>query len=528
MKVYLIKASAKGPYKEYKKSMGAPPQNIFSVAAATPEGIGIEMTDETVDMKVNYRSSADVIGIFMSTPDAMHAYKIAKKFKAKGKTVVFGGLHSSFMPDEVLQHGDAVLIGEVEGIWEELLEDFRCGIVKPRYQRDTAFDLAELKPFPTHIIPLEKYDYLWSVTVSRGCPYRCGFCTVPGFFKGQRYRPIEKVVEEIKNSGAEWLELHADNLMVNRKYVEALFKALIPLNVKWMAETSINLAKDEELLALAAKSGLRYVLLGLETPSKQALKESGKNFIKTEQVKERIDLFNKYGIEVDSAFIFGFDGQDKTIFRQTYDYCKDLGLQSLHSVILIPFPGSPVYEQYEKEGRILTRDWSQYDGSHVVFEPKGMPVEELEIGADWFHHLVPKLQVSLEDKEQGKSFAAQSIRQNKRTTGNDERQTKTEARAVAVKKTRSDTNKAIKWKSMLALVLAAIGTVKGWLFIWGVFCLFWAVVNIRAQEAYFVERIERSQSPVIYWIIIAVWLLLSATYFAIDPLIKSFMTNWII
>ena len=163
-----------------------------------------------------------------------------------------------------------------------------------------------------------------------------------------------------------------------------------------MGETSINLAKDQELLELAARSGMRWVLVGLESASAEALKDMGKGFVKTEQVKELVGRFNALGIEVDSAFIFGMDEHDSSIFKNTYDYAKEIGLQSTHSVIMIPFPGTPVYRQLEQEGRLLTKDWSKYDGAHVVFEPKKMTSRELDEGAYWYYRRIGRIQRKLD------------------------------------------------------------------------------------------------------------------------------------
>ncbi len=143
MNVYLIKASAPGPFKEYKKAMGAPPQNIYSVAAATPEGVGIDMCDETIGMKPKLNTKADIVALFPHTPDALHAYKLADKYRARGKTVVLGGLHPSFLPDEAAEHANAVMIGEAEGIWEELIADYENQTLKKLYRREAPVDLAD-------------------------------------------------------------------------------------------------------------------------------------------------------------------------------------------------------------------------------------------------------------------------------------------------------------------------------------------------------------------------------------------------
>jgi radical SAM superfamily enzyme YgiQ (UPF0313 family) len=385
MKIYIIKVSAESPFKDYKKLMGGPSQNIFSAAAASPSNVELEMCDELIDMKINYKTKADLVAIFMATPDAIKAYQVASKFRKNGKTVVLGGLHTSFMPEEALNNADAIIIGELEGIWEELIHDFQNGKLKKQYQRTECFDLKNLNPYPTNIIPPWKYNNDWSILVSRGCSNACSYCTVQPFFKSMRYRPIENIVEEIKNCGTSWIELHSDNLTHDRDYAIELFKAIKPLNVKWGGETTINLAKDEELLKLGVESGMKFMLLGLETPSRKALDKAGKGFIDINEVKRHIQLFHDYNIMIDSAFLFGFDEHDKNIFEETYEFAKEINIDSIHTTLLIPFPGTPLFRKLKSEGRILTEDWSKYDGNQVVFEPKNMSVEELENGAYWFY-----------------------------------------------------------------------------------------------------------------------------------------------
>jgi len=384
MKACLIKACAPGPFKEYKKDRGGPTQNIFSVAATTPDNVELELVDETAGMKVNYETKADVIGLFMSTPDALQAYRHAAKFKQRGKTVIFGGLHPSFLPDEALQHGDAVIIGESEGVWEQLLVDFSVGQLKQRYQRSEPYDPALLKPYPTHLIDRRQFNGFWSVLVSRGCPRKCAFCLVNPFFKGIRYRPVQNVVEEIRQCEADWIELHADNLTYDRDYAIELFRALKPLKINWVGETTINICEDHELLELAAESGLRYLLVGLETPSASALKGVGKGFIDAKTAKQYVKKLHSYNIVVDSAMLFGFDGHDSSIFEQTLKFVNEIELDVSPPVITIPFPGSRLYQQYEQEGRLLHKDWSKYDGSHAVFRPAQMTPEELEQGVKWY------------------------------------------------------------------------------------------------------------------------------------------------
>lgn len=388
MKVYLIKASSGNDYSKYKAETGGPPQNIFATAAATPKGVEIEMTDETIGMKINFHSNAQIIAIFMSTPDAYRAYEIAAKFRAKGKTIVLGGLHTKFCQEEALEYADSILIGETEGIWQQLIEDFQEGTIKRAYKRQAPVDLSELNPYPTHLIQPRTYNYTWSVLVGRGCPNKCSFCLVHEFFDKCRFRPIEHIVEEVKHLkeiGVEWVELHADNLTVNRKYAFDLFKALAPLNMKLYGETTILIAKDEELLNEAMAAGVKALLFGIETPSEDALKSLGKKFVKPEKIKEYIKTVRSYGIEVWGDFLVGFDEHDGSIFKETLDFIKAIKADRTFEHLVIPFPGSQTFKDYDEMGRILTKDWTRYDGSHVVFQPKQMSPEELEEGVYWLY-----------------------------------------------------------------------------------------------------------------------------------------------
>ena len=386
MKIYLIKASAGSSYSEYKAETGGPPQNIFSTAAATPRGVEIEMTDETIGMKTDFRSGADVVAVFMSTPDALQAYEIADRFREKGKTVVLGGLHTMFCPDEAQVHADALLLGEAEGVWEALLTDVAAGTLRPRYKRTTPADLSRLRPYPTDIIPPSRYDWTWSVAVGRGCSNKCGFCLVHKFFDTCRFRPVDQVVEEVsrlKKLGVEWVELHADNLTVNRKYALELFRALAPLKMKLYGETTILIARDEELLEAAANAGVKALLFGIETPSGAALAGQGKAFVRPEKVRDYIAVVKKYGIEVWGDFLVGFDEHDVSIFRETLNFIRAIRATRTFEHLVIPFPGSETFKALEREGRIITRDWSKYDGAHVVYQPLSMTKEELEEGVWW-------------------------------------------------------------------------------------------------------------------------------------------------
>lgn len=397
MKIYLIKASSGSDYSKYKASTGGPPQNIFSAAAATPRWYELDMVDETIGMEADLDSNADLVIIFMSTPDANRAYSLAQTYKKKGKKVILGGLHTRFNQQEAALHADSLLTGEVENYWTQLLNDAELGALKPKYESTEPVDLSNLNPYPTTIIPPSTYNDIWSVVVTRGCPYKCNFCLVPKFFNKFQQRPIENIVSELeslKALGIEWVELHSDNLTHDREYAIKLFEAIEPLNMSFYGETTVLIARDKDLLEAAAKAGFKAVLLGIETPSETALKSQKKGFVKPSKLKQYIKDIQSYGIEVWGDFLFGFDEHDASIFEQTQSFIEDINVDKVIPHYMIPFPGSESFRQLDNEGRILTKDWSKYDGSHTVYLPKNMTVDELEEGIYW----VWKKNTSLKEK----------------------------------------------------------------------------------------------------------------------------------
>jgi len=504
MNVYLIKASAPGPFKEYKKAMGAPPQNIFSVAAATPDNVQLTLCDETIGMKPNLRIQADLVALFFHTPDAVHGYQLADKYRAKGYTVVLGGLHPSFLPDEAIEHADAVLIGEAEGIWDELLSDARHGRLQKRYQRTAPVDLATVRPYPTNLISPAKYQYFWSVLVSRGCVHRCEYCAVPPFFCGKyRLRPIESIVSEIQAAPPGcWFELHADNLTANRGYALELFGALKPLGVNWMGEATIKLANDDELLRAAAESGCKGLLIGIETPSQAALNDSGKGFVTPDDIRAKIRRFHDYGISITSSMIFGFDTHTTEIFQESVDFCRHIEIDEVESVLLIPFPGTPLHSRLEKEDRILTRDWSLYDGNNVVFQPKTMTPKELKDGSVWFWEEIRKGKPSTSPAPSDRRGAGPAL-----TTAG---------------------SRFVRWKSLLALGLIGTGLFFNLYWIWGVFFLIWAVNDLRNRRTHLLDDIPRSESPVLYWVVVTMWLALGLWTLLFSPVSywQNYPSDW--
>lgn len=374
-----------------EKIFKIPPLGLLNVAAVTPPEVKISLTDENIE-PIDFNKKVDLVGITTMTSAAPRAYEIAQEFRKRGIPVVLGGPHVSALPQEGLRYADAVVIGEAEGAWERLMDDFIKGgreNLKKIYKNEKLPDLSKI-PFPRwDILKKDKYIVDKVLHLTRGCPYNCSFCSVTQLFGRRiRSRPVEKVVDFIKAHKGKGLKGRLfvfldDNIMGNKKYAKQLFKALIPLKIIWMSQASVNAAYDEELLKLASESGCKALFIGFESISKGALKEVGKSQNRVDFYKEAIKRFHKYGIFLHGAFIFGMDDHGEDIFKRTVDFILKTKLDSAQFSILTPLPGTRFHQEVEAEGRIIDRDWSNYDCGHVVFKPKKMSPAQLDAGMAW-------------------------------------------------------------------------------------------------------------------------------------------------
>lgn len=368
-----------------------PPVGLLNVAAVTPPHVEVALTDENVQV-VDFDKNVDLVGISVMTSSAPRAYQIAGEYRKRGVPVVLGGPHVTFMPDEAIQHADAVVLGEAEGCWEQLLEDFRekdkQGL-KRFYKVDEKPDLSQL-PFPRwDILSRGKYIFYRMFHLTRGCPYNCSFCTVSRFFgRKMRFRPVDKVVEFIKENigkslGGRVFGFLDDNIMGHRSYAKKLFRSLAPLKIIWFSQSSIDAAYDRELLKLAAESGCKGLFVGLETLSQSGLDEVGKGQNKLSFYREAIRRFHEAGIFVEGAFMFGLDEDKKDVFERTARFTQRVKLDGVQYTILTPLPGSRFYRKTQQEQKLIDKDWSNYDCGHPVFLPKNLTPEQLYAGLAW-------------------------------------------------------------------------------------------------------------------------------------------------
>jgi radical SAM superfamily enzyme YgiQ (UPF0313 family) len=376
--------------------LGYPAITLPHLAALTPKRHSVEIINENYD-DINFDKKVDLVGITCLTMTAPRVYQIADEFRRRGKTVVIGGYHASALPEEAKQHADSVVIGEAELTWPELLKDVEEGTLKPYYKSDKEFDMSITPPIRRDLI--KHMPIAGGVQSTRGCPYRCEFCAITSFYNhGVKQRPVKNVVEEIKHMPNKVFILHDPSLTVNPKYAREFFKTLIREKVKkgWVANGNTNvLAKiDEEFLELARKSGCVEWFVGFESVNQAALDGIKKTCNKVEDFKKMIKRVHDHGMTIQGGIIFGFDEDTPDAFDTTLEKLYEMDLDVLEVNILTPFPGTPLFERFEREGRILTKDWSKYNQVDVVFKPKNMTPQELREGAGKVakaFHSIPKI-----------------------------------------------------------------------------------------------------------------------------------------
>ncbi len=382
MKLELIVPATQENILNRKKAL-VPPLGLAMVAALTPPEVEVSLTDENITV-IDFQKETDLVGITALTNTATRAYKIADTFRAKGVKVILGGIHPSALPKEASQHADAVLIGEAEGIWANVIEDFKANKLKKIYSQSAQPSLLNL-PIPRRdLFAKGAYYFRNTISTTRGCPYACSFCSVTSFF-GHKYRcrPVEEILKELDTMNYKKLICFVDdNIVGNPKFAKELFRALVPYKLKWVAQASVTIARDDELLKLAAASGCMVLLIGFETLSPANLLALGKKVNMVDNYEKVIKKIHSYGIAIHGFFILGLDEDDKDVFKRTISFAQEMRLESAQFAWPIPYPGTALCESLDKAGRIVTKCWSQYE-TNVVFEPKLMSQEILQMGHKW-------------------------------------------------------------------------------------------------------------------------------------------------
>ena len=401
-----------------RRAVWFPKLSLPTIAAYTPPGWDIVLVDEAV-RDIDFDQPCDLVGLSIMTCYAPRAYEIATEFKKRGKPVVLGGVHPTYCPDEALRYCDAIVCGEAEDLWPQVVADFEAGTMKRMYKMGEFPSLENYRSPRVDLLSPDAYMTRQCSFTTRGCHFDCEFCSVSPFNgKTTRRRPVPEVVKELAQV-KQWIRSELVERMANdslwrafvtalririgiedgtifafvddlhnsnRTYCRELWAALKPLKIKWGCQSTLFLGDDEEMVKLAAESGCVSVFVGMESLDEDCLEETNKPFNRVQKFADEIKMFHDNGIMVNPGIVFGFDNDDESVFERAVEFLVKNQVELAYFNVLTPLPGTALYERYNNAGRIFDRDWAKYDGKHVVFHPSRMTPEQLQEGFFWANH----------------------------------------------------------------------------------------------------------------------------------------------
>jgi len=359
------------------------PLTMAALAGLTPDGVTISFYDDRLE-NVCYDAPTHLVGISVQTFTARRAYEIAAEFRRRNVPVVLGGFHVTSVPDEAAQHADAVVVGQAEDLWPRVLEDARAGRMKRVYRTDRRPSLRGLR-YRRDIFRGKRYLPLSLVEFGRGCPYACGFCSVGEYFGNRKdCRPVGEVVEEIRTLPPHNLNFVDDNLIGDVERAKELFRALIPLHVRWIAQAGIEIAFDDKLLELAVASGCAGLLIGFESLNNESLRQMGKSArCSADRFAAAIKKIHARGIRICASFLFGYDHDTPEAFPVTLAFANEHKFLLALFNHLTLFPGTPLYREMQAQQRLKYPCWWLAPGfrwGDTVFEPKHFSADDLADG----------------------------------------------------------------------------------------------------------------------------------------------------
>jgi radical SAM superfamily enzyme YgiQ (UPF0313 family) len=375
----LLVSPSREPGKKVTNGFKFSQLTLHVLASLTPPDVQVSAVDEDV-ADIDFSKSYNLVGITCMTATARRAYQLGDLFRARGSTVVMGGIHPTVLPQEAIAHCDAVVIGEAEGCWGALIEDLRGGRLKKFYRSELP-DLA-CAPLPRRDLGIDRTVFnTVGLETTRGCPYNCEFCSVTDFYGPRiRHRPVASVVEDVKRSGSKLFLITDDNVNGNPVYSKELFRALEPLGITWVGQSSIRLAQDRELLELCRRSGCAALFFGLESVSIDGMQSLRKSFHSIHETEEAIRIIQDAGIAFHPSIVLGLDTDTRAIFDDTLEFLSRNRIPTVTVNVMTPYPGTRTHKRLAEEGRLISEDWYYYDHKCVVFRPKNMSPEELQDG----------------------------------------------------------------------------------------------------------------------------------------------------
>ena len=357
---------------------------VFAILAGlTPKDIELDFFDERIE-PIPIDHNTDLVAMTVGTYTARRAYQISTQFRQRGIPVVMGGLHPSFLPEEALVYADSVVIGDAEEIWGELVQDALQGKLKQVY-RQLKQPLLKGVNFDRTIFNGKRYKPLIPVQIGRGCSFACDFCSINAFYGSHvRQRPLEEIIAEIEALESKHILFVDSNLFVDLPKAEELFQALIPLNIRWGGQITLDAVRNAQLLDLMAKSGCFAISIGFESLNKDNLRLMNKEWnLKYNNYDYAIQQFHDRGIIIYANLIFGYDHDTVDSFDITAEFAIQSKFALANLVPLTPTPSSRLYGRLHDENRLIFKRWwldPAYQYGQATFHPLRMTADELTKG----------------------------------------------------------------------------------------------------------------------------------------------------
>ena len=359
------------------------PLMLAVLAGLTPPDVEVVLYDDRME-SIPYDEPTDFVAITVETYTARRAYEIAAEYRQRGIPVILGGMHISLLPDEAAEHADSIFIGDAESLWETVVDDVRRGKLKPKYQAPPGIAQYQGVLPRRDLYKGKGYLPMSLMQFTRGCRFACSFCAVSKYFDKKHYiRRIDEVIREIDSQERKFIFFIDDNIASNRDALKDLCRELIPMNIRWISQASLDVTKDDELMKYMADSGCIGNVMGFETITPQSLRDARKapNIPGFSHYEFEVKKLREYGMQTWAAFTLGYDHDTFDSILATMEFALKNKFTFGAFNILMPYPNTPLYSQLEKEGRLLYdgKWWlhPEYRFNQAAFRPKLMSPDEL-------------------------------------------------------------------------------------------------------------------------------------------------------